>query len=152
MYSIEEFDNAKTKVLKYILFKKRTEKEVRQKFSSSLDENLLDDVIENLKENGYLNDQNYIERPVKEFLAIKTMSIKEMKTKLYTKGLESDMIETYFMEHEEELEQYEINCAKKIILKKQNQMEQEDINAFLYRKGYKKESIKQALEQIDEDT
>ena len=49
-YNIEEFDNAKTKVLKYILFKKRTEKEVRQKFSSSLDENLLDDVIENLKE------------------------------------------------------------------------------------------------------
>ena len=67
LYNIEEFDNAKTKVLKYILFKKRTEKEVRQKFSSSLDENLLEDVIENLKENGYIDDQNYIERAVKEF-------------------------------------------------------------------------------------
>ena len=47
-----EFDNLKTKVLKYIVYKKRTEKEVRQKFSSSsTDANLLEDVIENLKEN-----------------------------------------------------------------------------------------------------
>ena len=29
---VEEFDKLKTKVLKYILFKKRTEQEVRQKF------------------------------------------------------------------------------------------------------------------------
>ena len=52
-YTIEEFDSVKTKVLKYIMYKKRTEKEVRQKFSSSVDENLLDEVIENLKELGY---------------------------------------------------------------------------------------------------
>lgn len=149
MYNIEEFDNAKTKVLKYILFKKRTEKEVRQKFSSSLDENLLEDVIENLKENGYIDDQNYIERAVKEFLAIKTMSIKEMKSKLYTKGVESDKIETCFMEHEEELQQYEISCAKKIILKRQLQMSQEEIEAFLYKKGYSRETVRTAKEELN---
>ena len=55
-YTIQEFDNIKTKMLKYIMYKKRTEKEVRQKFSSSVDEILLDDVIENLKELGYIND------------------------------------------------------------------------------------------------
>jgi len=44
VYSIEEFDREKTKVLKYVLYKKRTEKEIRQKFSSSIDENLLEDV------------------------------------------------------------------------------------------------------------
>ena len=110
---------------------------------------MLDDVIENLKENGYLNDHNYIERAIKEFLAIKTMSIKEMKNKLYTKGLESDMIETYFMEHEEELEQYEISCAKKIILKKQLQMQPEEIEAFLYKKGYSRETIGTAKEELD---
>ena len=55
-YTIQEFDNIKTKMLKYIMYKKRTEKEVRQKFSSSVDEILLDDVIENLKELGYINE------------------------------------------------------------------------------------------------
>ena len=42
---VEEFDKLKTKVLKYILFKKRTEQEVRQKFREDSGE-LLDDVIE----------------------------------------------------------------------------------------------------------
>ena len=31
-YSIEEFDKIKTKVLKYILYKKRTKQEIKQKF------------------------------------------------------------------------------------------------------------------------
>lgn len=149
----EEFDKLKTKVLKYVLYKKRTENEVRQKFSSSdIDQNMLEDVIENLKENGYISDENYIQRAVNEFLAINTLSLKEIKNKLYAKGIDSDIIDSYFLEHEEELEEYEINCAKKIILKKQSQMEQNDIIAFLYRKGYKNESVKEALIQINENT
>ena len=32
MYSVEEFDREKTKILKYIMYKKRTENEVRNKF------------------------------------------------------------------------------------------------------------------------
>ena len=46
---VEEFDKLKTKVLKYILFKKRTEQEVRQKFREDSGE-MLEDVIEELKE------------------------------------------------------------------------------------------------------
>ena len=49
MYSKEEFDKEKTKVLKYILYKKRSEYEIRNKFSKSIEENLLDDIIEYLK-------------------------------------------------------------------------------------------------------
>ena len=147
--NIEEFDKLKTKVLKYVLYKKRTEKEVRQKFSSSdVNQNILEDVIENLKENGYINDKNYIERAINEFLAINTLSLKEIRNKLYAKGIGNDIIDTYFDEHEEELEEYELKCAKKIVLKKQTQMEPENIKAFLYRKGYSEESIKNAFIDI----
>ena len=58
---VEEFDKLKTKVLKYILFKKRTEQEVRQKFREDSGE-MLEDVIEELKELNYINDENYIQR------------------------------------------------------------------------------------------
>lgn len=148
MYHIEELEQAKTKVLKYILYKKRTEKEVRQKFSSSFEEDLLDEVIENLKENGYINDENYVQRAIHEFLAINTLSRKEMKNKLFAKGIDNDIIETYFENHQQELEEYEIACAKKIIAKKQLQMEKEEIEMFLYKKGYSKESIKSAFEDL----
>ena len=171
MYTIEEFKQAKTKVLKYILYKKRTEKEVRQKFSSSVDENLLEDVIEELKQNGYLSDENYVERAVHEFLAINTLSMKEIRNKLYAKGIESDIIDSYFSKNTETLEDYEIQCAKKIILKKaqletiedereisnkgkaKKQLEiinKEEIENYLYKKGYSSENIKTAFEQVEE--
>ena len=49
---VEEFDKLKTKALKYILFKKRTEQEVRQKFREDSGE-MLDDVIEELTEKDF---------------------------------------------------------------------------------------------------
>ena len=45
MYTIEEFDREKTRVLRYILYKKRTEQEVRTKFVNIIEENMLDDII-----------------------------------------------------------------------------------------------------------
>lgn len=146
--NIEEFDNLKTKVLKFIMFKKRTEREIYQKFSSSVDQNLLEDVIEHLKEIGYIDDNNYIQRAVNEFMAINTLSMREIKNKLYTKGISSDIIDTYFAKNEDELIQYEIKCAQKIILKKQSQMENEQIEQFLYRKGYSSESVRNAFEEL----
>ena len=141
MYTIEEFDKTKTKILKYIFYKKRTEKEIKQKFSSSVDENLLDDVIENLKELGYINDLSYVERSVNEFIAINTLSIKEIKYKLYSKGVESNLIEDYISNNIEELKEYELNCARKIFYKKQNNMEYDDIVQYLKKKGYTSETI-----------
>ena len=88
-----EFDQLKTKVLKYVLYKKRTEQEVRKKFSSSQNAN--------------------------------------------------------FIEHEEELEEYELNCAKKVIVKKQIQLEREEIERFLYKKGYPSSCIRKAYEEIE---
>ena len=54
MYTIEEFDKEKTKILKYILYKKRSEHEVRNKFAKTTAEDLLEDVIQYLKEAGYI--------------------------------------------------------------------------------------------------
>ena len=40
MYTIEEFDKAKTKILKYIIYKKRSENEIRRKYEKEIDEKL----------------------------------------------------------------------------------------------------------------
>ena len=95
MYTIEEFDMQKTKVFKYIMFKKRTENEIRTKFKSQIEEEMLEDIIEYLKEAGYINDYNYIERQVNEYMNLKNMSIQEIKYKLATKGLDRKLIERY---------------------------------------------------------
>lgn len=117
MYSIEEFDKTKTKILKYIMYKKRTENEIRTKFNT-IDEDLLEDSIEYLKEAGYINDKNYIERAVAEFKNLKNMSVKEIIYKLYSKGIKRDVLEDYVSEHIDELEEYEKQSAQNIINKK----------------------------------
>lgn len=142
---LQEFDKMKSKVLKYALYKKRTEQEIRQKFSKELEENMLDDIIEVLKENSYIDDFNYIERTVNEFINLKKLSIKEVKYKLYSKGIKSSLIDEYISKNKDRLNEYEENSAYKIVCKKQNNMEEDEIKLYLLKKGYKEESIQQAL-------
>ena len=144
MYTVEEFDKLKTKILKYIMYKKRTEQEIRRKFSEE-DSEMLEDAIEHLKEIGYINDQNYIERAVAEYINLNNLSIKELKYKLQAKGIQSDTIEDYIYNNSDKLEEYEINSAKNIIIKKQNAMEEQQLIQFLLKKGYKMDSIKEAI-------
>ena len=142
-YSIEEFDIAKTKVMNYIMYKKRTEFEVKNKFSKILEENLLNDIIEYVKEAGYLSDSNYIERAVAEFMAIKNLSKKEISYKLYSKGINKNLIEDYFQIHNEELYEYELKSARTIYNKKINIMDEEEIKNYLRKKGYKESILKE---------
>ena len=140
-----EFDKLKTKVLKYVLYKKRSEAEIRQKFSAE-DQEILDEVIEELKENGYIDDDAYIEKAINEYQRLKNMSIKEIEYKLLSKGIDKNALENYIDNHKDELLEFEFNSAKNIIAKKQTIMQMDDIINYLRKKGYKSETIKEIEE------
>lgn len=146
MYTSEDFDREKTRVLKYILYKRRSEQEVRNKFEKTIEENLLEDIIEYLKEAKYINDKEYIEKAINNFIALKNLSIKEIQYKLLSKGINKNDIEEYLYENREELEEYEIKSASNIIYKKSNSMEIDEIKQYLLKKGYKIENINIALD------
>ena len=107
---LEEFDKLKSKVLKYTLYKKRSEAEIKRKFAEFSSE-MLDNVIEELKENGYIDDNIYIEKTVKEYQRLKNLSIRELEYKLLSKGINKKDIENYIYNNKEELLEYEINSA-----------------------------------------
>lgn len=141
MYSLEEFDKEKSKVLKYIMYKKRTENEVRKKFQHEIDEDLLEDILDYLKDANYINDKEYIEKLINNYKMLKNLSNMELKYKLLEKGLNKNLIEDYFYENKEDLQEYEINSANNIINKKRKDMEEKDIKNYLLKKGYKQENI-----------
>lgn len=134
---LKELDIQKTKVFKYITYKKRTEQEVRNKFKGQIEEQMLEDIIEYFKEAKYLDDYEFVEKQVREYMNLKTMSITEIKYKLLTKGIDKNIIENYISKNEEELEEYEKKCIEKIKLKKAGTMEEQELKQYLYRKGYK---------------
>lgn len=86
-------------------------------------------------------------RAIDEFISIKTLSIKEMKYKLLSKGLKSNLIDDYIQDNREKIEEYEIRCAKKVASKKKNDMDENEIKYFLKKKGYQDESIYIALSE-----
>ena len=147
MYTIEEFDKQKTRILKYILYKKRSEQEIRNKFSKELEGDLLEDIIDYLKEAKYINDKEYIEKTINNFMILKNLSIREIQYKLLAKGINKTDLEDYIYENREELEEYETKSASNIIYKKSGSMEIEEIKQYLIKKGYKPENVKKAIEE-----
>ena len=143
---LEEYDRNKTKVLKYVIYKKRSISEIRRKFQKDIDENVLEDIIEELKENNYISDEQYIQRAINEYMALKSISLKQIKYKLQSKGISNDLIEDYFSANSEELREYEIKSAENIINKKIDD-EPEEIIQNLLKKGFEYDNVKEALER-----
>ena len=139
---LEKVDKLKTKMLKYIFYKKRTEAEILEKFKNE-DNDILDETIENLKELGYINDENYVDRFMHEAIALKNLSIFELKYKLYSKGVKEDVIEKYISDNRDMLEEYELLSARNIVNKKKESMEPDEIALYLRKKRYSPDTIKQ---------
>ncbi len=148
MYTIEDFDEQKSKIMKYIVYKKRTESEIRNKFKQAMDSELLEDIIVHLKEAGYVDDKNYIAKSINEFINLKNLSIREIKYKLMTKGLDNRLIDDYIDDNIEMLLEYEQKSARSLAIKKSSILTIDEINLYLINKGYKKSSIEYALEEL----
>ena len=144
----EKIEKLRNKMLKYIVYKKRSEQEIRQKFQDE-DENMVEDAIEYFKELNYINDSSYVERAVKEYMALKNMSIKEISYKICQKGISKNLVDHYICQNKECMLEYEISSAKAIILKKQNSQEEQDIKNFLYKKGFMSETVNIAFDEIN---
>lgn len=146
-FSQDVIDSAKTRIIKYITYKKRTEFEVRNKFKNIYDEDLLDIILERFKILGYIDDNIYIKKIMNDFFNLNHLSMFEIKHKLTAKGLKTKDIDDYFLQNNEKLIEYEKESARYYVNKKRNSMDEIEIKQFLYKKGYKSESIKSAFEE-----
>ena len=144
---LEKVDKLKTKILKYIFYKKRTEAEILEKFKNE-DSDILDETIENLKELGYINDVEYVKRYVHEVVSLKNISIFEINYKLYSKGIKEDIIEDYISQNYEMLQHYELLAARNIINKKQSSKEIDEVIQYLRKKRYMQDTISTILEEM----
>ena len=141
------------KLMKYFIFKKRTEKEVRQKCQKlQYTEDYIDEVIEYLMGNSYINDKVYVEKYIQNIMRLKTSSIFEMKMDLLRRGVEEDYIEDYISKNLEDLEDFEKQSAIKLAIKKSSNSEIDKVKKYLMSKGYKYDSISLAIDNLKEMT
>ena len=129
------------KLMKYVVFKKRTENEVKNKCKMlKYNDEQTDEIIEYLKENGYINDENYVDRYIKNVLRLKECSIKDIKIDLIKRGIDEDLTE--------EVEEFEENSAKNLARKKLKTMELDKVKRYLLNKGFTYSSISKAIDNL----
>ncbi len=134
------------KLMKYVLFKKRTENEVRQKCKLlKYEENTIEEIIQYLKENDYINDEIYVQKYIQNVKRLKQASINEIKIDLMRRGVSSDLIEKHITE---ELEEFEEESAKILAKKKSKSMEIEKVKKYLLSKGYSYSNVAKAIDNF----
>ena len=148
---LERIEKIKNKVFKFIVYKKRTEREVRDKFKDEIDEDLLEDIIEYMKEQKYLDDEDYVDRFVKETMNLKNTSIKDITYKLMGKGVSSNVIDDYICKNHETMIEYEVRSVRNVYLKKKDKLEEDEIRTYLFKKGFSGDSISQGIEEGKEE-
>lgn len=136
------------KLMKYVVFKKRTEKEVKEKCKIlKYDEELIEEIIEYLKDNSYIDDENYVYKYIQNVMRLKKCSINEIKIDLLKRGINEDLIDTYI---NEEVEEFELNSAKLLAEKKIKTMELEKVKRYLLNKGFSYSNVSKAIDNLED--
>ncbi len=140
------YDNFKSRIVRNLLLRLKTEKEVRDKYSRYDDSDLyLERAIEEIKECGYIDDEKYARLYIQDAIILeKRNSIFELKQKLIQKGVSSNYIYQAISENEEELNELEQKVIKKILYNKRKK-EEDKVISYLYRKGFNTRNIQNAV-------
>lgn len=131
---------AKSDAINYISYKIRTIHEVGMKLKEKYPVEVVEEAIEYLNQNGYLNDEQYAEKFINEKKKLGKLSKRELSYKLIEKGINRELIEKVL----DEVGYDETEYAEKIVSKlgkAKDKKEEARVKNYLYRKGFPKETI-----------
>ena len=134
------------KIMKYIVFKKRTEEELKNKCKMlKYDDETIEQIVEYLKENGYINDEVYVEKYIKNVTRLKACSIREIKFDLMKRGINEELIDKYITD---DLESFEEMSAKELAIKKSKIGDIEEVKRYLLNKGFSYTNVAKAIDNL----
>lgn len=143
---------AQNVALRYLGYKMRTEKEIRDKlFEKEYDEVIVGRVIEFLTKYNYVDDLKYAQSYIKEVQHLKPKGSYAIKQKLREKGV-SDIIISEALE-DSDLDEDE--GAQSLLCKKLGERrevsfkEKKKLHDFLLRRGYSYAIIKKAFDSLE---
>ena len=129
--------------------------ELRRKlWNKDYEQKLIDEVIEDLKKNGYLNDKEFIRAFVAEKSKTKNWSIKRIKGELFKRGVASKLIDEMLNEQPTESD-YEsamklANKKYEVLLKRnlEHKKMRNKLTTYLFSKGFEYELIKEVISKL----
>ena len=130
------FEVAKNKAIKYVGISRKTEQEVYRKLKTQgFDEDIIMEVIEYLKELGYINDDDYVDAYIRQCMRLLDYSTYEIRQKLLQKGINKYIIDDKVGTLEES--DYNDLLLNKLLNGKCNNIDDLKKKEYLFRRGLK---------------
>lgn len=143
---------AQDTALHFLGYKMRTTQEIRQKLTEKgFAEDVIAEVLAFLEKYGYADDREYCRRYIKEALRLKPKSGYALKSELRQRGIAQSIVDEVFAETEID----EAGDALRWLEKKSrgqwvDEKKKKQLFAFLQRKGYSYDTIREAFRQMEE--
>lgn len=138
------------KLMKYVLFQKRTVQEVRNKCKLlGYTEDYIEEIIAYLIENEYLDDELYVMKFILNTIKLKRRSSKEIKFDLLRRGINENVVDKYM--NTPELNDFELKCAVELAKKKFKECgDILKVKKYLINKGYQTHFVNKAIDSLEE--
>jgi regulatory protein len=132
--------------------------ELRRKlWNKDYEQKLIDEVIEDLQKNGYLNDKEFIRAFVAEKSKTKNWSIKRIKGELFKRGVVSKLFDEIFNDRPKEVDsESAMKLAKKkyeVLLKRNLEPKElkNKLSTYLFSKGFDYDLIREVSDRLIKD-
>lgn len=149
-----DFDKYYDKALRFLSFRPRSEKEVRDNLKKKkASDSTVDLIIKKLKDQKFLNDQEFTKWWIEQRTIVKPTGKRIIKIELQRKGIDKEMMQEV-LENSEDLVHNELDMARDLVqrrFKKYRGMERQEVyrklGGFLSRRGFDYDTIKKAIDE-----
>lgn len=145
------YRSAKSMAVKFLVMKLRSERDVREKLDNEgYDDEVISNVIEELKSMGYINDRMYAQKYVYDRSKLKPQSKKLLKYDLINRGIPEEITDEVLTDWEID----ETAVAESLIRRKFGKYDfndlkvQKKIYSFLQHRGFSFQQIDEALKSF----
>lgn len=109
MREFDEFGYGKKAAYSFLAYKPRSKKDLVKKLKQKkISDNIIDDIIELLEKQKYLNDEIYARNYLEDKLSSKPIGKRLAKMKLLEKGIDKELIESAINENYSEDKEFEL--------------------------------------------
>ena len=151
MKYFSDIERAKLKAIKFVLGKFKTKMEVRKKLNKEFDNDIIDEVLNFLEKNSYVDDRNYAIYFIEDKQKLNGYGKNKIKSLLIQKGISKQIIDEFIFDEDNEFENALKMGVKKLNLLKNEEnrfkKKQKIINYLAYR-GFSFDIIQKVLGEI----
>lgn len=150
-----DFEGFYNKALKFLSYRPRSEKEVRDNLlKKKATDTTADLIITKLKEQRFLDDKEFTKWWIEQRTLIKPTGLRVIKMELKQKGIDRELVDE-ILQNSEDLVHDELEMARKLVEKKIDKLRNLDrqkiyqkLGGFLSRRGFDYDTIKKAIDEM----